>query len=327
MFLLFRSCSPGTELGSATARISAGSHRPNLVSTKPCLRHRETVGDEIFFQPKSRSTGVYPRNSLRETRTFFPPQLPVPSDSSGLIKPGGVMRKLILAAILPLCVVLAGCATTPQIPYDRMTAGNIKTIGIVTPKFPNRASVVLATTVGQSFGLVGALVDAGLQEGRDSSFEKMTGAQNFVAQDAFMRRLTDTLQEQGYTISNVDTMRPNRDKFLDKYPMDPVDAYLDLVVITYGYIAAGVGNNTPYRPRFSLQVRLVRAGDSSVLMQDTVLYNPYTPGTAPDAVTISPNPAYEYQTFSELESSSEMAIEGLKDAVHQTAAAVANLLR
>jgi hypothetical protein len=227
------------------------------------------------------------------------------------------MRKLILAAILPLCVVLAGCATTPQIPYDRMTAGNIKTIGIVTPKFPNRASVVLATTVGQSFGLVGALVDAGLQEGRDSSFEKMTGAQNFVAQDAFMRRLTDTLQEQGYTISNVDTMRPNRDKFLDKYPMDPVDAYLDLVVITYGYIAAGVGNNTPYRPRFSLQVRLVRAGDSSVLMQDTVLYNPYTPGTAPDAVTISPNPAYEYQTFSELESSSEMAIEGLKDAVHQ----------
>jgi hypothetical protein len=236
------------------------------------------------------------------------------------------MRRVILAVILPLVVVLAGCATTPQIPYDRMTAGEIKAIGIVTPKFPNRATVILATTVGQSFGLVGALVDAGLQEGRDSSFDKMVKAQNFVAQDAFMQRLTETLQGHGYTVSNISAMR-TRDGFMDKYPMEPTDAYLDLVVTSYGYIAAGIGNSTPYRPRFAVQVRLVRASDSSVLMQDTVLYNPYTPGGETKAITISPDPAYEYATFDALESSSEKAVTGLQDAVYRSADAVGNLLR
>ncbi len=237
------------------------------------------------------------------------------------------MRRTILAAVLPLLVVLAGCASVPQIPYDRMTAGEIKTIGVVTPKFPNRATVILATTVGQSFGLVGALVDAAIQDGRDSSFDKMVKAQSFVAQEAFMQRLTETLQGHGYTVSNISAMRA-RDGFMDKYPMEPADAYLDLVVPTYGYIAAGIGGSTPYRPRFAVQVRLVRARDSSVLMQDTILYNAYNPGGAETkAVSLSPDPAYEYQTFDALEDSPEMAVKGLQDAVHQSADAVGNLLR
>ena len=233
---------------------------------------------------------------------------------------------MLLAVVLPPLVVLAGCASVPQIPYDRMTAGEIKTIGVVTPKFPNRATVVLATSVGQSFGLVGALVDAGLQDGRDSSFKKMVDAQNFVAQDAFMQRLSETLQSHGYTVSNISAMR-TRDGFMDKYPTEPADAYLDLVVTSYGYIAAGVSSSTPYRPRFAVQVRLVRASDSSVLLQDVVLYNAFTPGGEPKAITISPDPAYEYETFDALESSSDMAVVGLQDAVYKSADAVGNLMR
>lgn len=237
------------------------------------------------------------------------------------------MRRIMLSLLVPLFAVLAGCSTLPEIPYDRMTAGEIKSIGIVTPKFPNEASMILATSVGQSFGLVGALVDAGLQEGRESSFKKMVTAQNFVAHDAFMQHLSAALQDHGYTLSDVSAMR-RQDNFVDKYPTGSSDAYLDLVVLNYGYIAAGIGNSTPYRPIVSVKVRLVRAIDSSVLMQDTVLYNPYNAagGTA-KAITISPNPAYEFTTFGDLEEKPEMAVKGLEDAIHQSAAAVANLLR
>ncbi len=237
------------------------------------------------------------------------------------------MKKVLLSLMVPMFAALAGCATTPEIPYDRTTAGEIKSIAIVTPKFPDEASVVLATTVGQSFGLVGALVDAGLEEGRENSFKKMVLAQNFSAQDAFIQRLSEVLQGHGYAISDVSAER-RQDKFVDKYPTGSSDAYLDLVVMNYGYSAAGIGNSTPYRPIVSLQVRLVRASDSSVLMQDTVLYNPYNAagGTA-NAITISPNPSYEFTTFSELESKPDMAVRGLEDAIHQSAAAVGNLLR
>jgi hypothetical protein len=45
------------------------------------------------------------------------------------------------------------------------------------------------------------------------------------------------------------------------------------------------------------------------------------------AVTISPNPTYEFTTFNDLEEKPEMAVKGLEDAIHQSAVAVANLLR
>ena len=237
------------------------------------------------------------------------------------------MKKTLLVLLVPLFAVLAGCSTLPEIPYDRMTAGEIKSIGIVSPKFPNEASVILATSVGQSFGLVGALVDAGLQEGRENSFKKMVQTQNFAAQDVFMQRLSAALQEHGYTLSDVSATR-RQDNFVDKYPAGSSDAYLDMVVVNYGYIAAGIGDSTPYRPMVSVKVRLVRATDSSVLMQDTVLYNPYNvAGGTAKAVTISPNPSYEFTTFDDLEEKPEMAVKGLEDAIHQSAAAVANLLR
>lgn len=237
------------------------------------------------------------------------------------------MSRLLLSLLVPLFAALAGCSTLPEIPYDRMTAGEIRSIGIVSPKFPNEASVILATSVGQSFGLVGAVIDAGLQEGRESSFKKMVDTQNFAAQNAFMQQLTAMLQEHGYTVSDTTAAR-RQDNFIDKYPTGSSDAYLDMVVVNYGYIAAGVGNSTPYRPIVSVKVRLVRATDSSVLMQDTVLYNPYNAGGGmAKAVTISPNPSYEFTNFSDLEKMPEMAVKGLEDALHQSAAAVANLLR
>ena len=58
------------------------------------------------------------------------------------------------------------------------------------------------------------------------------------------------LEAEGYTVSMVAFQRQGSD-FAGSYPVgsEPkVDAYLDLVVTGYGYIAAGIGNSTPYRP-------------------------------------------------------------------------------
>lgn len=59
-----------------------------------------------------------------------------------------------MAGFLTAAVVLAGCQGAPKVPYER-SAGAPKRIGIVTPSFPERPSVVLASSIGKSFGLIG----------------------------------------------------------------------------------------------------------------------------------------------------------------------------
>jgi hypothetical protein len=240
------------------------------------------------------------------------------------------MKFTSVAGLLALGLVLSGCATLPEIPYDRQTAGEIKTIGVLTPRFPDDAHVVLATTVGQSFGLIGALVDAGMQAERDNAFEAMLKPAHFSAHDEFMARLTHGLEAEGYTLSTVDVPRPKTD-FLKPYPTGhAVDAYLDVVVLGYGYIAAGIGDATPYRPYFSLKVRLVRASDSAVLMQDVVVYNPYNiqgGAQGAHAVTVSPDPQYVFVDFKTFKANPDRAIKGMQDAVDKSADAAAALLR
>ena len=185
-------------------------------------------------------------------------------------------RRTIVAIVV--AIVVSGCAALPEIPYDRMGAGEIKRIGLIPPSLPKSASVILASSPGQSFGLVGAIVDATLQARREGHFRMFLEDEHFSTQDVFTGRLKQQIEMQGYTVTTVNAIRsgPN---FVTKFPMDSdVDAFLDVLVTNYGYISAGVGNDTPYRPQFLVQVRLIRAKDSAVLLQDTIVYNPYKIG-------------------------------------------------
>src|SRR5258706_14413214 len=93
------------------------------------------------------------------------------------------------SALVLICLFLAACQTLPQVPYDRATAGNIKTINVITPATPDRPRVVLASSIGQSLGLIGALVDAGLQDNRETKFQAVVSARNFKGQEAMTRQL------------------------------------------------------------------------------------------------------------------------------------------
>lgn len=231
-------------------------------------------------------------------------------------------------ALLTAVALLAGCATKPEIPFDR-SANNIKTIGILTPYEPEHAAVVLASSVGQSFGLVGALVDAGMRASRESKFNEQLGKQGFDLHEELMKSLTEKLTAAGYTVSTVSAKRSGA-SYLKAYPKgddNKVDAYLDVLVGGYGYIAAGIGDSTPYRPALAMHVRLVRSSDSKVLMEDIIYFNPVGPAVPENIVTVPPNPAYTFQDFDALTADPAAMSNGLKDAINQTADATAKLLR
>lgn len=237
------------------------------------------------------------------------------------------MHHFRFAAILAvLALALSGCATRlTEIPFDRQATGNVKTIGIVTPKIPEDPLVVLASNPGQSFGLIGALVNSGMQANRESTFKTLLTERNFSVQEKFLQALTAGLTAQGY---NVTVIPANRDKngFLTAYPPSPVDAYLDVFTMGYGYVAAGIKDRTPYRPFYGLRVKLVRAADtSSVLMDDAIFYNPINPPT--NAISISPDPDYQFVDFDTLMGDPNKAVAGLQIAVEKSASTISNLLR
>lgn len=228
------------------------------------------------------------------------------------------------AALAAAFVMLAGCASEPEIPYDHAAKAQIKRIGIVTPAFPE-PSVVLLNSVGSSFGLIGALADSGLQSRRDETLKSMLQQQRFSPPDYFVERVSQNLRAAGYAVAMIPVKRDGSD-FVEKYPTDaPVDAYLDLVAITYGYISNGTGSDTPYRPRLSLRARLVSAKDASVLMQDSVLYNPL--GPASNTITIPGDPALQFKDFDALAASPVVAVKGLRVATEQSAQTISKLLQ
>lgn len=78
----------------------------------------------------------------------------------------------------------------------------------------------------------------------------------------------------------------------------PGDTLLD-VSFNFGYLAAGM--STPYRPFVYAELKMVRASDKAVLMQRTIAYNTLNTVNIPEtAVTIAPDPAYEFKDFDAL---------------------------
>jgi hypothetical protein len=236
-------------------------------------------------------------------------------------------RLLSCLALFAGLTFLAGCAGAPAIPYDRSTAGDIKTIGVLTPRFPDGPSVVLASSVGQSFGIIGALVDAGIRRSHQDSLSSLLAGQRFSVVDTFQPSLVAALEARGYKVEIIPVARDKQD-FLPDYRVATniqVDAYLDIVAVGYGYVAAGVRDSTPYRPIVGVNCKLVRAADGAVLMRDAIVYNPVNPNGR--YITIAPDPAFQFIDFDMLMADPPRTVAGLNNALTQTAQGVGSLLR
>jgi hypothetical protein len=250
------------------------------------------------------------------------------------------MRVLPMVAVLAACALLiTGCAIPPEIPYDKTSATTIKTIVIVTPSVPTGSSVELASDAGQNFGLVGALVDASIASNHQAKLDGLLRARGFSAEQLVVTTLTADLQAQGYKIAVAPVPRNASSDFVGHYAdvtQVKGDAYLDLVMTSYGYVAASASKDLPYRPEVVLKVRLVSALDGSVLMQDRVLYNPITFGGQPvtvdgvrtkKAVTVSVDPAYGFARFEDITKNPDLATKGLQVALQQSTNSVSQLLQ
>jgi len=234
------------------------------------------------------------------------------------------LRGAFAAAVM---LFVAGCASKPAIPFDASQAGQIKTIGILTPGTPEGPRAILATTVGQSFGLIGAMIDAGMQESRESDLKAMLNGQNYDASATYIADLKSTLEARGYKVVDVPVSRTDQTDFKKSYfevSAPGVDAYLD-TAYHYGYISAGVIGSAPYRPFVYLGCRLVKASDGAVLMEDRIFYNALN--NPKGVVTLPPDPAYAFPDFADLTSDPKKAAAGIDVAFKASTGAIGQLIQ
>lgn len=234
------------------------------------------------------------------------------------------MLKVTVALCAALC--LGACASDyVGKPYDRTANADLHTMGLPGDTMPKQVIAYEVASVGRNFGLIGALVDAGIQSSRQNDVNKALADDHFDAAAKLQARLVSALDTEGYKVKPIDLgTRPARD-FLTSYgpPTQAVDAYLDVIVINYGYLSAGASK--PFRPTMAAKVRLVSAKDTSkVLMENIIIYNAF--GSNGGAITISPSPTYVFNNRAELLADPKRLEGGLEDAIDQVADTAARLL-
>lgn len=229
---------------------------------------------------------------------------------------------------LAAALMLSACAT-PYVatPYERASA-NVRAITVLDDSADEKAIATEVASMGSNFGLIGALVDAGIQAERRAALNKALETTGFDGEAMFERRLAERLGAEGYQVRVAEAAAPREKRdFMVAYPTPEgvVDAYLDVVVDHYGYLSAGAFQ--PFRPSVSAKIRLVSAADpSKVLMDNRIVYNGMAYMTE-GAITISPNPAYEFQNREALLADPTRTSAGIQDALHQVADTAAQLLR
>jgi hypothetical protein len=233
---------------------------------------------------------------------------------------------------LALATLLVGCAAK-EVPFDAANGPPVKTIGLLTPAMPSGPSVVLASSVGKTaaenlgiLGIVPALIDQGMQNARENKLQAVLATEHFDATQTLLNDLKASLEAEKYTVVLIPADRKKSD-FLKPYPTpsSPIDAYLDIVIESYGFGAVGISSSQPYRPEIMLKCKLVRADGATLLMQDAVIYNPLG---KPDAVvTIPPDPAFAFADDDKLNAVPAKTKAALDTAIAETSRSVAGLLR
>lgn len=233
----------------------------------------------------------------------------------------------MLQKVLGIVAILSlGACASPYVatPYDRASA-SVESIVVADDSVPEKAIAYEVASVGSNFGLIGALVDAGIQaERQDAVNDALVGIQ-FDAEDKLEDRLISALGAQGYTVAPLPGQARAKREFLKTYPAAPegVDAYLDITLNYYGYMSSGAGQ--PFRPSVWAQVKLVKVADGSTVMENQIVYNPLN--VAEGVVTLPPNPEYAFNNRGDLLADPARLAAGIEDALNQVADTAAQLLR
>ena len=155
---------------------------------------------------------------------------------------------------------------------------------------PEKPTVVIVNALGNSFGVIGSLVEATRASAATNEAVAELAAGNLDYKTYLPAQIDGSLKAQGFETQILTGGRPENaaTKFLAVLPDAPgADAVLDTYVSFLGYAAADA--RTPYRPAVHIEARLTDIKTNKILFADQIYYNNFVPAAAKTAITIEPD--------------------------------------
>jgi hypothetical protein len=210
-----------------------------------------------------------------------------------LLKRGDSMKsaRLTATAISALAIALSACSSFPTQEFNKDANQKVHVIAVAPIGLPDKPMVTIVNAVGNSFGLIGAAVEAtrAANASNEAATELASGGLTYKTQ--FPAEIESGLKAAGFEVQMLPGSRTGAEtsKFLAAEPAPSgADAVLDIYVSYFGYVAASA--KSPYRPAIHLEARLLDVKTQKVLFADQIYYNNFTPTAAKKAITIEPDP-------------------------------------
>ncbi len=217
----------------------------------------------------------------------------------------------ITALGVVLCLLIAGCASVPNIEVDRNAANQIKSIAVLAIHQPHNVQVANIGGAAGAFGLVGGLIQGGTNADHSKQFVDVLNKQKTPLAETLLTALEQSVKEDGFDVSveRVQKVKVAADGKSDDYTDIHVDAdaILSVWFAAVGYISPP--NSTHYVPWVAIKARLLDAKTKK-----DIYYKTFCVGyemKIEHAVMLPADHKYRYASFDELMAHINDAIAGL----------------
>ncbi|MBS0366062.1 MAG: hypothetical protein JSR67_09590 [Proteobacteria bacterium] len=199
-------------------------------------------------------------------------------------------RPSLFGSAAVLAVMLSACASFPTQELDKASNTSLHVIAVAPIGMPDKPMVTIVNAVGNSFGLIGAVVEAARASNASNEAVNELASGGLAYKAQLPADIESSLKAAGFEVQMLQGARAANQtaSFLTTLPAAPgADAVLDLYVSYFGYEAAGA--QSAYRPAVHLEARLLDAKTQKVIFADQIYYNNFMPAAAKKAITIEPD--------------------------------------
>src|SRR5262249_36771876 len=151
---------------------------------------------------------------------------------------------------------------------------SLHVIAVAPVGMPDKPMVTILNAAGNSFGLIGAAVEATRASNASNEAGTEFASAGLTYKTHFPSVVEQQLKAAGFEVQMLPGTRTGSDAgaFLKTLPVAPAaDAILDIYVTYFGFVAASP--QLPYRPAIHLQARLLGIKTQEVLFADQISYN------------------------------------------------------
>jgi hypothetical protein len=235
------------------------------------------------------------------------------------------MAKLFAAILATMA--LAGCVSVPKTAFDKSANAHVRKVAVLRIAEPRETVVMNIGGAAGAFGLVGGLVQAGINQSNTDAFKKaMSDARVTFAPD-MEKALHADLRSQGYEVVELPRVGLRVDEATKQVDYSQLstdaDAILHVWVNVNGYVSSAF--SLDYQPWIAVGAEMVDAKS-----RKRTYYQVLSTGLGTKHESIEPiesDAKYRYGSASALLEASPVAIEGLKDTQQRMLRRVAQQLK